>query len=70
MKCSYYPKKSKTSWKLSLRLLTQLKKTEEEETQIRDEVNHMILESEKEHGALAQRLVTIKDLYQLLAELE
>ena len=30
----------------------------------------MILESEKEHGALPQRLITVEDLYQLLAELE
>ena len=47
-----------------------IEKTEEEEAQIRDEVNHIILESEKVHGALAQRLVNIDDLYQLLAELE
>ena len=47
-----------------------IEKIEEEESQIRDDVNQMILESEKEHGALAQRLVNIDDLYNLLAELE
>ena len=45
-------------------------KAGEEETQIRDGLNHMILESEKVQGPLAQRLVTLEDLYQLLAELE
>ena len=44
-----------------------INKTGEEETQIRDGLNHMILESEKVHGPLAQRLFTIEDLYQLLA---
>ena len=47
-----------------------IEKTEEEETQIRNEVNEMLHESEKEHGALAQRLVNIDDLYHLLTELE
>ena len=54
-----------------LKLPTQFKKkTIEEEAQIRNEVNQMMQESENEHGALAQRLVNIDDLYQLLAELE
>ena len=53
-----------------LKLPTLLKKTEEEETQIRYEVNQLLQESEKEHGALAQRLVNIDDLYHLLTELE
>ena len=43
---------------------------EKEEANIRDEVHQMLQESKKEHGALAQRLVNIDNLYQLLAELE
>ena len=45
-------------------------KAGEEETQVREELNRIILESEKEHGPLAGRLVTLDDQYQLLAELE
>ena len=47
-----------------------INKTEEEEKQVREELNHVILESEKVHGPLAERLVTLEDQYQLLAELE
>ena len=47
-----------------------MKKTEEEEAQIKNEDNQMMQESENEHGALAQRLVNIKDLYHPLTELE
>ena len=47
-----------------------INKAREEETQIRDGLNHMILESEKVHRPLAQILVTLEDLYQLLAELD
>ena len=52
------------------KIANKIEKTEEEEIQIRNEVNQMLQESKKEHGALAQRIVDINDLYQLLAELE
>ena len=45
-------------------------KAGEEETQVREELNCIILESEKELGPLAGRLVTLDDQYQHLAELE
>ena len=45
-------------------------KAEEEEKQVREDLNHIILESEKVHGPLAERLVTLEDQYQLLAKLE
>ena len=45
-------------------------KAGEEETQVREDLNHIILERENEHGPLAGRLVTLDDQYQLLAELE
>ena len=45
-------------------------KAGEEETQVREDLNRIILESENEHGPLAERLVTLDDQYQVLAELE
>ena len=43
---------------------------EKEETKISSEVHQMLQESEKDHGASAQRLVDIDNLHQVLAELE
>ena len=43
---------------------------EEEECKIRNELNDVILKGEKEHGPLAERLVTLEDQYKLLTELE
>ena len=51
------------------RIVDAIDKASEEETQVREELNRIILESEKEHGPLAGRLVTLDDQYQLLAEL-
>ena len=45
-------------------------KAGEEETQVREDLNRIILESEKEHGPLAERLVTLDEQYQVLADLE
>ena len=42
----------------------------EEETQVKEELNHIILEGEKEHGPLAERLVTLDDQYKFLTKLE
>ena len=42
---------------------------EKEEAKIRDEVHQMLQQSEKEHRALAKRLVDIDNLYQLLVGL-
>ena len=57
-----------------LRILTTIAdtidKAWEEENQVREHLNHIILKSEKVHGPLAERLVTLEDQYQLLAELE
>ena len=36
-------------------------KAGEEETQVREDLNHIILESENEHGTLAGRLVILDD---------
>ena len=43
---------------------------EEEESKIRNELSNIILKGEKEHGPLAERLVTLKDQYKLLTDLE
>ena len=45
-------------------------KVDEEETQVREELNRFIIEAEKEHGPLAERLVTLDEKYQVLANLE
>ena len=47
-----------------------IEKAGEEENQVREELNHIIIESEKEHGSLADRLVTLDEQYQVLADLE
>ena len=47
-----------------------INKTVEEENQVREDSNGIILESEKFHGPLAGRLITLEDQYQLLVELE
>ena len=43
---------------------------EEEETQVKEELNCIILEGDKEHGPLAERLVTLDDQYKFLTKLE
>ena len=43
---------------------------EEEESKIRNELSNIILKGEKEHGPLAERLVTLEDQYKLLTNLE
>ena len=43
---------------------------EEEETQVKEELNRIILEGHKEHGPLAERLVTLDDQYKFLTNLE
>ena len=52
------------------RIADTINKAGEEENQVREDLNHIILESEKVHGPLSERLVTLDDQYQLLAELE
>ena len=52
------------------KIVDAIDKAGEEETQVREDLNCIILESENEHGPLAGRLVTLDDQYQLLAELE
>ena len=47
-----------------------IKKVGEEETQVREELNWFIIEAEKEHGPLADKLVTLYEKYQVLAGLE
>ena len=47
-----------------------IEKAGEEENQVREELNHFIIESEKEHGPLADMLFTLDEQYQVLAELE
>ena len=41
-------------------------RVEEEETQVKEELNRIILEGDKEHGPLAERLVTLDDQYNLI----
>ena len=43
---------------------------EEEESKIRNELSDIILRGEKEHGPLAERLVTMEDQYKFLTDLE
>ena len=43
---------------------------EEEESKIRNELSDIILRGEREHGPLAERLVTLEDQYKLLTDLE
>ena len=43
---------------------------EEEESKIRNELSNIILKGEKEHGPLAERLVTLEDQYKFLTNLE
>ena len=45
-------------------------KVGEEETQVWEDLNRIILERERVHRPLAERLVTLDDQYQLLVELE
>ena len=45
-------------------------KVGEEETQVREELNWFIVEAEKEHGPLADKLVTLDEKYQALTSLE
>ena len=52
------------------KIANKIENIEKEETKIRNEVHQMLQKSKKEHGELAQRLVNIDNLYQLLAELE
>ena len=47
-----------------------IEKVGEEETQVREELNQFIVEAEKEHGPLADKLVTLDEKYQVLADLE
>ena len=47
-----------------------IEKVGEEETQVREELNWFIIEAEKEHGPLADKLVTLDEKYQVLADLE
>ena len=47
-----------------------IEKVGEEETQVREELNRFIVEAEKEHGPLADKLVTLDEKYQVLADLE
>ena len=47
-----------------------IEKVGEEEIQVREELNRFIVEAEKEHGPLAERLVTLDKKYQVLANLE
>ena len=47
-----------------------IEKVGEEETQVREELNRLIVEAEKEHGPLADKLVTLDEKYQVLADLE
>ena len=47
-----------------------IEKAGEEENQVREELNQIIIEGEKEHGPLADRLVTLDEKYQVLADLE
>ena len=47
-----------------------IEKVGEEETQVREELNPFIIEAEKEHGPLADKLVTLDEKYQVLADLE
>ena len=47
-----------------------IEKAGEEETQVREEINRFIVEDEKEHGSLANKLVTLDEKYQVLADLE
>ena len=42
----------------------------EEETQVREELNRFIIKAKKEHGPLADKLVTLDEKYQVLADLE
>ena len=43
---------------------------EKEETEIKKELNSIILEGDKENGPLAERLVTLDDQYKFLTNLE
>ena len=52
------------------RIADAIDKAGEEENQVREDLNHIILESEKVHGPLSERLVNLDDQYQLLAKLE
>ena len=47
-----------------------IEKVGEEETKVREELNQFIIEAEKEHGPLADKLVTLDEKYQVLADLE
>ena len=43
---------------------------EKEESEIKKELNSIILKGDKEHGPLAERLVTLEDQYKFLTNLE
>ena len=43
---------------------------EKEESNIKNELNDVILKGDKEHGPLAERLVTLDDQYKFLTNLE
>ena len=52
------------------KIVDTINKAGEEENQVKEDLNHIILKSEKVHEPLSKRLVTLEDQYQLLAELE
>ena len=43
---------------------------EKKESEIKNELNNIILKGDKEHGPLAERLVTLEDQYKFLTNLE
>ena len=47
-----------------------IEKAGEEETRVREELNRFIIEAEKEHGPLANNLVTLDEKYKVLTDLE
>ena len=47
-----------------------IKKVGEEETRVREELNRFLIEAEKEHGSLANNLVTLDEKYKVLADLK
>ena len=47
-----------------------IEKVGEEETRVREELNRFTIEAEKEHGPLANNLVTLDKKYKVLADLE
>ena len=68
--CLLFSFPSLSLWSLMTSALVGFATSGEEEAQIRKELNQFIIEAEKEHGSLADKLVTLDERYQALAELE